>query len=246
MFARWWADQNLEAYTDEQRLLIQKAVHARYIMSDDLSRLLGRRADDVACPYYIWYPDIASEDTYKALAVHFPQMRPQIMRAAIYADYQQLFDLIISESVPAPPLLSDGMARGAESSPGGAQDQWSKPRHYHYLESTYSHNPHFKTTLLRKAAELDVDITRLSNPAHSQVNQCVAHFHKGRDDITPFYVEITRPDASYTCDARRLEFHILSCKDWRLKAEDVEKMEQGDWYTLCYEDWPESVWKLRG
>ncbi|KAL1856432.1 hypothetical protein Daus18300_010699 [Diaporthe australafricana] len=66
-----------------------RARNARLIMSniipDDMEN------DDVQ-PYCIWYPDLATQDTYRSLASRYPSMRYQIGRACAVAGYVALFE----------------------------------------------------------------------------------------------------------------------------------------------------------
>lgn len=69
-------------------------------MNDDISLALTIMRDGFngwspSFPKLIFYPSIAQASTYKALARAFPQMRLTIARAAIFADYQDLFDWIV-------------------------------------------------------------------------------------------------------------------------------------------------------
>ncbi|KAM0540442.1 hypothetical protein ACHAO7_011175 [Fusarium culmorum] len=43
-------------------------------------------------PYCIWHPDFATEDTYRALASKFPDMRYQVGRACAAAGYNSLYE----------------------------------------------------------------------------------------------------------------------------------------------------------
>lgn len=49
LFARWWASQ----ITEDTDQIIKHAVNARYIMSDDLSRFLGKNRRTLHYPYHI-------------------------------------------------------------------------------------------------------------------------------------------------------------------------------------------------
>ncbi|KAF4990495.1 hypothetical protein FGRMN_8426 [Fusarium graminum] len=67
--------------------LVARARNARRIMSNDIPEHMA--ADEQ--PYCIWYPDIATEDTYRLLASRFPDMRYQIGRACAAAGYHGLY-----------------------------------------------------------------------------------------------------------------------------------------------------------
>lgn len=48
--------------------------------------------NDHVQPYCIWYPDLATEDTYRSLASRYPRMRYQIGRACAVAGYLALYE----------------------------------------------------------------------------------------------------------------------------------------------------------
>ncbi|KLU91338.1 hypothetical protein MAPG_09859 [Magnaporthiopsis poae ATCC 64411] len=87
-FARWvFQDQpgnDIKPYI--------RAIHARFIMSNDLSRISADQPPDDQLPWQIWYPTQAAAETYVELARRRPSMRPAVARALIVADYQNEWD----------------------------------------------------------------------------------------------------------------------------------------------------------
>jgi hypothetical protein len=67
--------------------MIACARNARLIMSNEVPNM---PIDDVK-PYCIWYPDVASEDTYRKLARQYPDMVYSIGRACAVAGYDKLY-----------------------------------------------------------------------------------------------------------------------------------------------------------
>ncbi|GKU21495.1 hypothetical protein FLAG1_09322 [Fusarium langsethiae] len=67
--------------------LVARARNARRIMSNEIPERMA--ADEQ--PYCIWYPDFATEDTYRSLASKFPDMKYQVGRACAAAGYHSLF-----------------------------------------------------------------------------------------------------------------------------------------------------------
>ncbi|ATY61449.1 hypothetical protein A9K55_008883 [Cordyceps militaris] len=105
-FASWWATEPPPA---RHAAWIAKAIHARMIMSNDLSRL----TPDVPrehLPYLIWYPAVARTTTYREVARRCPAMRPAVLRAAIYAKDRALFDELLDAVEPDPYLLGEARA----------------------------------------------------------------------------------------------------------------------------------------
>lgn len=71
-----------------QDAVFTRARNARLIMSNFVPDI---GTDDVQ-PYCIWYPDLATEDTYRSLASRYPHMRYQIGRACAVAGYVALYE----------------------------------------------------------------------------------------------------------------------------------------------------------
>ncbi|KAF4807486.1 hypothetical protein CGCSCA5_v013379 [Colletotrichum siamense] len=65
-----------------------RARNARLIMSNTIPHM----ASDDDKPYCIWYPDVASEETYRQLAKSYPDMRYVVGRACAVAGYAGLYD----------------------------------------------------------------------------------------------------------------------------------------------------------
>ncbi|KAM0208989.1 hypothetical protein ACHAQI_006685 [Fusarium lateritium] len=68
--------------------LIARARNARRIMSNDIPE---QQITTEKQPYCIWYPDIATEKTYRSLAERYPDMKYQVGRACAAAGYYALF-----------------------------------------------------------------------------------------------------------------------------------------------------------
>ncbi|KAK0638935.1 hypothetical protein B0T16DRAFT_497128 [Cercophora newfieldiana] len=64
-----------------------RTLNARAIMSDQVPGM----EDPEHFPYCIWYPDVASEATYRALAAQYPQLRYYVGRACAVAGYVDLY-----------------------------------------------------------------------------------------------------------------------------------------------------------
>ncbi len=95
MFARWWFEelqlQKPHVQNEITQSNIMRAVMARFIMIDDLSRI-NDETPDKYLPYTIYYPCVAAAATYKELARRKPAMKEQIARACIIGNYRWVFD----------------------------------------------------------------------------------------------------------------------------------------------------------
>ncbi len=121
-FATWWATQELPPRPLRHARWIAQAIHARMIMSNDLSRL----TPDVPrthLPYLIWYPAVAASSTYSEVARRCPAMRPAVLRAAIYSRDRALFDSLLDSVEPDPFLLREAQAHDEDYDADGAQRQ---------------------------------------------------------------------------------------------------------------------------
>ncbi|KAJ4378726.1 hypothetical protein N0V86_005597 [Didymella sp. IMI 355093] len=127
MFAKWVALQ-LEAGDERfntQR--VKKALHARFIMSNNLERITSD-TPEADLPYLIWYPHLAERETYVELARKRPDVRIQAARACLVANYEDAYRDI-------DPPWDRALAREADESP----------------------NPFFAEDLRRKAAAAGVE-----------------------------------------------------------------------------------------
>ncbi|KAJ5657533.1 uncharacterized protein N7484_001182 [Penicillium longicatenatum] len=110
LFAKWWSIQApLEDKRKNKRL--QRAITARFIMSNDLSRIPLRPAFEIPpppqphrephdnafsqeFPSCIWYPNLAEPETYRELAYREPRMALTVARACIIANYQAVYQTL--------------------------------------------------------------------------------------------------------------------------------------------------------
>ncbi|KFA53907.1 hypothetical protein S40293_10040 [Stachybotrys chartarum IBT 40293] len=90
-----------------------RALNARAIMSNHLPDMDPvTRPEEL--PYCIWYPDVASEDTYRKLAERYPQMRYQVARSCAVAGYTQLF-LDLEHVLPEVAVAEDARDAGSHA-----------------------------------------------------------------------------------------------------------------------------------
>lgn len=116
LFARWWADQLSSSYSPHASRIpsrfahyLQRAVTARYVMNNDLSRI-SRTTPAHELPYCIWYPGHPARETIAALVRRRPDMKAQVARTCVVANYTTLFDELDPE--PDKPLLAEAKSAG--------------------------------------------------------------------------------------------------------------------------------------
>lgn len=102
----------------EQDPAFARALHARAIMSNEVPDISA--AEEF--PYCIWYPDTATEDTYRQLARRYPQMRYQVGRACAVAGFKDLYsELDLLPDVSIAEEARDSVMR--HRSQGGDEDR---------------------------------------------------------------------------------------------------------------------------
>lgn len=89
LFAKWWSlqDLSISRYDPLTRRRIDRAITARFIMNNDLSRILRRPDTEPDC---IWYPARARPETYRELARRVPSMTATVAHACIVAGYSNI------------------------------------------------------------------------------------------------------------------------------------------------------------
>ncbi|KAJ5350802.1 hypothetical protein N7541_008529 [Penicillium brevicompactum] len=69
--------------------------HAHFSRARNARLIMGNIVPDIRSPatepYCIWYPDFASEETYRELARQYPSMRYQVGRACAAAGFTDLY-----------------------------------------------------------------------------------------------------------------------------------------------------------
>ncbi|CAG8933970.1 unnamed protein product [Penicillium salamii] len=86
-FATSPAVEELCRGSDSQAHQFARARNARLIMSD----MIPDMQDPATQPYCIWYPEPASEETYREVVRQYPSMRYQVGRACAAAWYTELY-----------------------------------------------------------------------------------------------------------------------------------------------------------
>jgi hypothetical protein len=109
LFAKWVAQQLDAGDSRFDTLRVKKALHARFVMSNNLERITVD-TKGYELPYLIWYPRFAVPETYVEPARRRPEMRVQAARACVVADYSDAYC-----EIGAP--WDRALARKAEASP---------------------------------------------------------------------------------------------------------------------------------
>ncbi|KUL84312.1 hypothetical protein ZTR_07524 [Talaromyces verruculosus] len=220
MFALWRATQTIPDEVASAH--VRKAVHARMIMNNDLSRAIDIHTMQPSkdfednMPYLIWFPDRASSSTYRTLASAIPYMRPAVLHAAVYTRDKDLFDWLLDDlgTVPTPPAFQEAYVQNRDREDG--------------------HPSYFMRHLNARSEELGID---LDGPIESWKMYTA---ESGRSsnylvkDITPDAVHSDVEDwgfyDGYIVDASQVELSASVLESWRPDRWKVE---------LDYKDWPE-------
>jgi hypothetical protein len=132
-FAKFWSLQPTNELSDYR---IRRAINARFIMSNDLSRITADTPQD-DLPYCIWFPQPAYYGVYVALARLKPEMKLQAARACIVANYQPSYETInpphdtalVKEAQESPNTfylqdLEDKQAKGNSTGENHSGEYW--------------------------------------------------------------------------------------------------------------------------
>ena len=103
MFAKWWSLQPVERRFSS----IDRAINARFIMNNDLSRIGPETPRDVL-PDCICYPSLSHEATFRELFRRAPSMKQAIASVCILADHDDVWDLLDAD--PEESFLQDARA----------------------------------------------------------------------------------------------------------------------------------------
>lgn len=90
LFAKFWSLQPTAGINNWR---IRRAINARFIMTNDLSRITPATPVN-ELPYCIWFPQPAYYSVYEHIARLRPEMKLQAARACIVANYQPSFESI--------------------------------------------------------------------------------------------------------------------------------------------------------
>ncbi|KAL4903809.1 hypothetical protein BDW74DRAFT_185903 [Aspergillus multicolor] len=212
MFAKWWSFQDLtmdDGRLDDSSELraiqwrIDRAITARFIMNNDLSRILSR--PDTA-PDCIWYPTLASPETYGALAKRIPRMVGRVARACIVGNYVRTYENL-PDFKPTEPMMR---------------------------EAKESRNPFFLEDLRRRAMEhgIDLDSSPEQDYEYDKIYPTVRQLHEkstGRLDkkLGAFSVaggtEFHNVYDGYACGITAVEVSLCAPDEW--KKEDYQYFE---------------------
>ncbi|OBT60948.1 hypothetical protein VE03_09297, partial [Pseudogymnoascus sp. 23342-1-I1] len=142
MFAKWWSLQ--PEIKTRFSSTIRRTINARFIMNNDLSRITDDTPDN-DLPYNIYYPSWPTPKTLEELHRRKPCMAPQVTRACILADEQDLYDQIKvdpdrfllheARSSPNPLYLADILHRapGIEDSPDDSSEYGDDPFDWSFI-----------------------------------------------------------------------------------------------------------------
>lgn len=94
MFAKWMSldlDAHPDRYDRDLEADIKRAINARHIMNNELSRI-DENTPSNEIPYLIWWPLLPRADSLAALALRRPSMKLQIAHACIVADLVTIYE----------------------------------------------------------------------------------------------------------------------------------------------------------
>ncbi|TPX14046.1 uncharacterized protein E0L32_000440 [Thyridium curvatum] len=184
LFAKWWSLQPVHL---SRRY--ESAITARFIMTNDLSRVT-EQTDDHDLPFQIWWPQRAKPETYLELARRKPSMKPAVARALLVADYQSAWDSLDF-----------------------------KPYHGLLVEARASPNPYYEQDLEQRCHKMGLSIDKLEGAGPASLEDVSVHdfaddtttlFH-GSLSVADFEAFDTRPGIydGYRVDVSEAELYAV-------------------------------------
>jgi len=172
----------------------------------------------------MWYPTEALETTYAALARIRPRMRPDVCRAAIYCDYQSLFDDLMTNATG---------------------DDAVKPTRSLLIEAESSWNPHYRAVIERKASEsgISLDIRSITSTedvwpwllrSARRQNRSSSVVYHGGIPCAPMGMMYNDPRSIYDgsfSDTSEMDLGMTIPESWQPTEED-------EMLYLDYKSWP--------
>lgn len=207
LFAIWWSQQSANMSAG-----VATAINARFIMNNVLSRAPHRAIDT---PYLIWWPTVAEPSTYRQLATLQPDMLPQIVHAAIYAGYKDLFDELLPKLTPDDVLVSAA----------------KRVCNTHYLEALQSRAQSLGITEANLERGPAWKYHLMGNFDHS--SNTVAKYLNATSVLTEWHM----PYDGRQIDASSIEATAMLPDAW--KSLMVNGAEH--WRDLDYDEWPPSA-----
>ncbi|KAK2599205.1 hypothetical protein N8I77_010977 [Diaporthe amygdali] len=132
-FAKWWAEcyDSVNWPKREAEIAVHAAVKARFIMNNELSRIVPASATPPEYnPFLIWWPLVPHEATLRELVRRRPDMKLQAALACIAGDYHVTYKLLDVE-----------------------------PHHYLWKQAqVYCANPFYLQDLETRAADAGIDL----------------------------------------------------------------------------------------
>ncbi|KAF3909250.1 hypothetical protein ABW20_dc0105174 [Dactylellina cionopaga] len=205
MFAKWYSLQMVpfERNVTNSFERIMRAINARFIMNNDLSRITDD-LDDRYLPYLIWYPARPYEQTLQELVRRKPSMRQAAARACIVANFTNTYDMLNPEA-----------------------DQ------YLISEAKACENPYFLQDLERRAKEQGMNNTKtLYHEARLlPIKEAYESNSLGLNPNLAGQDSMTNPDYGWKYDGFAVDFGIINlavCAPDDLKARGP--MSLGNFY----------------
>jgi hypothetical protein len=206
LFALWWANK-----PELKTMDVEKAINAWFIMNNVLSRAPFKKKD---IPYLIWWPTPARPATYRRLADIHPEMLPQIVRACIYANYEELFAELLPQVEPDQVLLREAASQS---------------------------NQYFRKTLDEAVAKLGIEPqyprsnhawkNQFSGPIGWSCNSLITYL-----DAESIETSFDIPYDGLQCDAAQVELMLCLPDDWKIPTDhpDDEHLP----LEIDYVEWP--------
>jgi hypothetical protein len=183
-------------------------------MSNKLSELKLNEEAEECRPYCIWYPDFASEETYRALAARCPYMRYQVGRACAAAGYSTLYAEL--DILPEASIAEEARESTAEGSHAIYESIMAAPVRYSVMDD-YTLTIHAENPVSPARLNGDTDVRwKLEERVALGVDQ---EHPRDKVSVFPCIEEDRRLDLDRV--GRRTEYHQLGPAETKLLYEPL-------------------------
>ncbi|KAL1908590.1 hypothetical protein Sste5344_005676 [Sporothrix stenoceras] len=210
-----------------------RAQNARAIMSNRIPDIDIETEFNNEYPYCIWYPDVASEETYRQLVQRYPTMRYHVGRACAVAGYDKLYmDLDLLPDISIAEEARDSIVRNTDPENTGSRIIFdhivAQPVRWQVMNDYTRHVELDNPQVARYGLNGDTAVvsTLMMRRDYNVLRHETSRFTLNVKDVgstlqSPYYHAGDEQAPSY--------FNIT--EDWTVCIKDVRRFEQHSWHS---------------
>lgn len=226
--------------SSEQDPVFARALHARAIMSNKIPDISA--AEEF--PYCIWYPDIASEDTYRQLARRYPQMRYQVGRACAVAGYKDLYSEL--DLLPDVSIAEEARDKVMRSRRHGVDEGRSSNGSQDIFDQIVRHPVRWQV-MNDYMRSVDLDCPKPASYGLNGDTSVLSVLELKRDfrrlrPLSRFNNDKTHLNLSYEVDGELAPYYFNITEDWNVDNHTSTFYDTQDLDRLTSEEMTELLW----